>query len=65
MIKNGYIFLVAYSSINIVYVSKVKLGYSAVVYGKVMSKTHLRISLKAFTSKTGGIWHLGKPKISK
>ena len=42
MIKNGYIFLVAYSSINIVYVSKVKLGYSAVVSGKVMSKNALK-----------------------
>ena len=42
MIKNGYIFLVAYSSINIVYVSKVKLGYSAVVSRKVMSKNILK-----------------------
>lgn len=42
MIKSGYIFLVAYSSINIVYVSKVKLGYSAVVSGKVMSKNTLK-----------------------
>ena len=41
MIKNGYIFLVAYSSINM-YVSKVKLGYSAVVSGKVMSKNTLK-----------------------
>ena len=40
MIKNGYIFLVAYSSINTV--SKVKLGYSAVVSGKVMSKNTLK-----------------------
>ena len=42
MIKSGYIFLVAYSSINIVYVSKVKLGYSAVVSGKVMRKNTLK-----------------------
>ena len=42
MIKSGHVFLVAYSSINIVYVSKVKLGYSAVVSGKVMSKKTLK-----------------------
>ena len=31
MVMNGYIFLVSYSSINIVYVSIVKIGYCASV----------------------------------
>ena len=51
--KNSYIFLVVYSSMNIAYLSKVKIAYF--VKRKLWAQTCRRISLKVLTSKTGGI----------
>ena len=51
--KNSYIFLVVYSSMNIAYLSKVKIAYF--VKRKLWAQTCWRISLKVLTSKTGGI----------